>query len=292
MTGDGESRLPSYISEHWVLFVIFINTTSIFLVSFPHIHAQYGMFLYAVDYICTIYFIFEVGLKVRTLGWGSYYGSIWNKFDFWVITLSAPALLEPITHVGFFSFFTLLRIIRLMRFFLILRFLPDIDHLLVGLKRSIKACVGIFLALMIYIFVLSMGAFYLFSEAAPNHFGDPIVSLYSMFKVFTIEGWFTIPDTIAASSGVWLGGIARIYFVFSVLTGGIIGLSIANAIFVDQMVMDNTDELERKVDDVMVQIKDILAEEREHRNEVAELLNQVKECIPNLPKNEPYDGKE
>jgi len=41
---------------------------------------------------------------------------------------------------------------------------------------------------------------------------------------------------------------ARVFFVIAVLVGGILGLSLANAVFVDEMMMDNTDVLERKVD--------------------------------------------
>ena len=40
----------------------------------------------------------------------------------------------------------------------------------------------------------------------------------------------------------------RIFFVVAVLIGGILGLSLANAVFVDEMMMDNTESLERKMD--------------------------------------------
>ena len=40
----------------------------------------------------------------------------------------------------------------------------------------------------------------------------------------------------------------RLFFVAAVLIGGILGLSLANAVFVDEMMMDNTEALERKVD--------------------------------------------
>ncbi|MFK7906638.1 MAG: hypothetical protein AB8B69_16020, partial [Chitinophagales bacterium] len=46
----------------------------------------------------------------------------------------------------------------------------------------------------------------------------------------------------------------RLYFVFVVLTGGIFGLSITNAIFVDEMTIDNTVVLEEKIDKLQEQI--------------------------------------
>ena len=36
--------------------------------------------------------------------------------------------------------------------------------------------------------------------------------------------------------------------VIAVIVGGILGLSLANAVFVDEMMMDNTQQLEDKVD--------------------------------------------
>lgn len=48
---------------------------------------------------------------------------------------------------------------------------------------------------------------------------------------------------------------ARIFFVVAVLVGGILGLSLANAVFVDEMMMDNTENLERKVDALTEEVR-------------------------------------
>jgi voltage-gated sodium channel len=48
------------------------------------------------------------------------------------------------------------------------------------------------------------------------------------------------------------------YFIFIVLTGGIFGLSIVNSIFVDAMVSDNNDELEKKIDSIDSKINEIM----------------------------------
>ena len=47
----------------------------------------------------------------------------------------------------------------------------------------------------------------------------------------------------------------RLFFAVSVLIGGILGLSPANAAFVDQMMMDNTDALEANVDALREEIR-------------------------------------
>lgn len=52
----------------------------------------------------------------------------------------------------------------------------------------------------------------------------------------------------------------RIYFVVILIAGGIIGLSLVNSIFVDAMVSDNNDDLEREVKKLNQKI-DILTDE-------------------------------
>ncbi|MBW2278695.1 MAG: hypothetical protein JRF63_14485 [Deltaproteobacteria bacterium] len=49
--------------------------------------------------------------------------------------------------------------------------------------------------------------------------------------------------------------LARVYFVMAVIIGGIIGLSLANAVFVDEMTMDNTVKLETKVDKLLDEVR-------------------------------------
>jgi hypothetical protein len=47
----------------------------------------------------------------------------------------------------------------------------------------------------------------------------------------------------------------RLFFVAAVFIGGILGLSLANAVFVDEMMMDNTADLERKVEALTDEIR-------------------------------------
>lgn len=55
-----------------------------------------------------------------------------------------------------------------------------------------------------------------------------------------------------------------LYFVFIVITGGIIGLSLVNSIFVNSMVSDNNDELEKKIDDLDSKLNDIIKKRNNH----------------------------
>ena len=58
-----------------------------------------------------------------------------------------------------------------------------------------------------------------------------------------------VAEVIANNSeGEYYIGFSRFFFVLIVLIGGIFGMSLANAVFVDEMTMDNNRELEDKID--------------------------------------------
>ncbi len=59
--------------------------------------------------------------------------------------------------------------------------------------------------------------------------------------------------------------LVRMYFVFLLIFGGIIGLSLVNSVFVDAMVSDNNDALEEEVRRLNEKI-DILTEEIRRQN--------------------------
>jgi voltage-gated sodium channel len=215
-----------------------------------------------VDYLCVVFFLVEAVVKIRAEGWPRYWSSGWNRFDFTVVVLSLPALLSPLLDVREFAFILILRLGRLFRLFRVLRFIPNLDHLVAGVRRALRASVGVFLALLLINLILAVMATLMFRDVDPEHFGNPIVAGYSIFQVFTVEGWNEIAENLAeraAASGKDNAGSlvigARIFFIFAVLIGGILGLGLANAVFVDEMITDNTDELERKVDELTDEIR-------------------------------------
>ena len=85
-------------------------------------------------------------------------------------------------------------------------------------------------------------------EAAPELFGTPAKSFYTVFKLFTVEGWYEIPESINPARTIFSMGVIKFYFSTVVLTGGVLGLSLVNSIFVDSMLSDNNDLLEQKID--------------------------------------------
>ena len=84
------------------------------------------------------------------------------------------------------------------------------------------------------------------------------ISLYSIFRLFSVEGWYEIPDAIASHASPLWGFFARCYFSVLMFLGGIIGMSLINSIFVDAMAEDNNDEVLEKLNQIEKQLKEML----------------------------------
>jgi voltage-gated sodium channel len=233
------------VAEFTLVSFTVINAVAIFLTAaFPE-GSFWGKIVSRVDFVCVIYFIIEAILKINRDGWKEYINVGWNRFDFFIVLFSLPVLVEPFIELQGFNIVLVLRLGRLFRLFRVLKFIPNIDHLAVGIPRALKASVGVVIALLIINAIFALGGTLLFRESAPAHFGSPLMSMYSTFKVFTVEGWYEIPDMIAENSDNDLMAFwVRVYYVVAVVIGGLLGLSLANAVFIDEMTTDNNALLE------------------------------------------------
>lgn len=260
------------IAEPLVVASILLGTVAMLAFGFTDPGSRAHDLWLAVDVVVVVYFVIEQLLKMRADRDG-YWTKRWNRFDLLVTVLSLPVLLAPFAETDAFVGVPVLRLARLFRLFRLLRFVPDHAHLASGVKRAVRASVGVFLGIAIINFIFAMGAQILFGHLAPELFGDPARACYSMFRIFTIEGWHDIPETIAAASTETWAVVARVYFGVAVLVGGILGLSLGNAVFVDQMMADNNDEVER---DIVAVTKEV----RLLRDEIRELRAQLTAAHP------------
>ncbi len=243
--------------------MIVLNAVVLFLDAFPALSEQAHAAFHWVDYGCMIFFVIEAIIKIRwAAGFRGYWRSGWNKMDFVIVVFSLPLLASPFAGEALenFSILLLLRLGRFLRFSRVMRSVPHAREIWQGVKRALRASIAVFLVMFVLNLILAMGANLLFYDPeipeTAVYFGDPLSSFYSLFKVFTIEGWYEIPD-ILAKSGVSAQMITlmRGYFMVSVLVGGLLGLSMANAVFVDEMTADNTDEVERMVSELRQELQ-------------------------------------
>jgi voltage-gated sodium channel len=216
--------------------------------------------LLQIDNIITLIFLLELIVKISTLRFNTFIKSNWNIFDAILIILAIPSLYHWIFNGNTtqLDYFLILRITRVFKFFRFIRFFPNIDHLIQGVSRALKASIIVLLGFLVYNFVISVLSCFFYREIAPEYFANPLVSFYSIFKIFTVEGWYEIPDFVSQNSNETIGFLTKIYFGLIVITGGILGLSLVNSIFVDAMVSDNNDGLEKKIESLEAKIDKII----------------------------------
>lgn len=249
-----------FLREQVIINMIILNSIVLFLLGFPSL--RNSLILERIDHLFTIYFILEALFKIKVYQWKSYIKNGWNRFDFFLVVVSIPSLFE-LSHIfpdiSILLVFRLLRLLRILRF---LRFIPNIKTMIAGIQRAFRASMFVLIVLIIYNVLLAVLSNFLFASYAPEYFEDPFISLFSIFQIFTVEGWHEITLSLAAAveGNAWLVGFVRVYFTLIVLTGGIFGFSIVNAIFVDEMVRDNNDDLEDKVEQLDRKLDKLLKE--------------------------------
>ncbi|MBP3767667.1 MAG: ion transporter [Prevotella sp.] len=248
-----ESVKRFFTNDIIMLVLVLINTGIIFISGFI---SEQGGTLLIIDSLFTLLFMFEAVVKIHVHGFSGYWSDGWNRFDFILVLLALPSCINVFGYdFPGTSILLSLRMMRAFKSFRLLKFIPNVDNLLNGIKLAFKASYIVAIGMIVFLLIFSIITTFLFGSAAPHYFGNPALSVYSIFRLFTIEGWYEMPEAIAANSGTAMAVFARIYFSILLFMGGIIGMSLVNSIFVDAMASDNNDEvldklsqLEKKLD--------------------------------------------
>lgn len=250
-----ESAKRFFTNDNIMLVLVLINTGIIFASGFISNPASP---LLIADSLFTLLFLLEAVVKIHTWGFTKYWADGWNRFDFILVLLALPSCVNLIgLEFPGTSILLSLRMMRAFKSFRLLKFVPNIDNLLNGIKLAFKASYIVAIGLTVLLLVVSIITTFLFGSYAPQYFGNPALSFYSIFRLFTIEGWYDMPEAIVSSGGQTMAVVARIYFSLLLFVGGILGMSLVNSIFVDAMAADNNDEvleklseLEKKLDEL------------------------------------------
>ena len=247
-----------FLNDTNVLYVIIINTIIIFI---QESGISNGLLMY-LDLLCSVFFVMEMIVKIKTFGFRKYWSDSWNRLDFILVIASLPSIVtffmdSSLSNLSILLALRLLRIFRIFRISRLFKYFPNIDQIANGLIRALKQSKAILLGFIIIIIIVSLINCFLFKNIVPEYFGSPFRSIYTIFRVFTIEGWYEIPEAIAVTTSPIWGKITRIYFCLLLCGGGIIGMSFINSVFVDAMVEDNNDDIKKQLDRIERQLEEL-----------------------------------
>lgn len=239
-----------------MMLAILTNAIIIFFLYFPDLKNNF--FLDFFDKAFIVFFLLEAIVKMNEIGVKNYFKNGWNKFDFFLVIISLPSLLMhllPIPDTSLLLILRLFRLIRLVRFF---TFIPNMNKIMMGLGRALRSSVFVLLALFFLNFILAIFTCHFYGGISDELFGNPLRSFYSIFQMFTVEGWNEIPSTVAEKmDNPIIEWLMRLYFGTVVLIGGIFGMSLANAVFVDEMTMDNNQSIEVTMEELKSEIQEL-----------------------------------
>jgi voltage-gated sodium channel len=252
------------INDQILLILILTNTLVIFLHSFDGLK-QYFYFLDILDVIFTIIFIWEISIHiVQSSGlnvaekFKNFHNDKWNKIDFYSVLLAIPSIgVLFVDDLEIFAGFTVLRSLRIFKILRAIEFIPEGKEISSKLLKALKGVFFIIVAFIIYSTIVSLISVTLFKSSGPSFFSNAFDSFFTIFKVFSGDGFSDVVAEIISNSSLEFGYFTKFYFVMIVFTGSILGLSLINSVFIDQM--SNFDKkgeseinsLENKLDEVL-----------------------------------------
>ncbi|MBO7134193.1 MAG: ion transporter [Bacteroidales bacterium] len=250
-----------FLNEKFIFAIILLNAAVIFAEESD----VESVVLNIIDIVCTFIFIIEMIVKHIHLGFRGYWKSGWNRLDGILVILSLPSVASLFfPHTGIdLSILMIFRLLRVLRFFRVMHFFPNFTQIIKNFKLAMKQSYAILLAFFVIIVIFGLVNCALFKEIAPDYFSTPLDSIYAVFQLFTVEGWYEIPNTIAEATSPTIGSLVKFYFCLLLILGGIVGMSFINSIFVDAMVSDNNDDVKEKLEELERKIDQLLEEKKE-----------------------------
>ena len=289
--GARKAFIKSFLYERINMIVVVLSTIVAILLVLANV-AQKDLMasLLFADALFTVVFLIEIGLKIYEAGRKYFFketlskGRFISRLDWWNIT-DALVVLLSITSIfmlkdeyqllsGMYAMI-ILRVVRLLKLLRLLKiFKKYLANLFEGVKHALIRSLPI---IIIFAVCLTFLGFILYLLSAQwgigeEYFKNPITSVFSLFQLFTYDGWHQIPADISEQCqnkwvGVWWVDTAvRIGFCALVFAGGIVGVALLNSVFVDGMMLrDKSDEdrtrrlneLNRKIEEISTKLDDM-----------------------------------
>lgn len=181
--------IENSVFQNAIVGVIVINAVILGLQTSTMFSQDQLEFLGLLDNVCLVIFCVELALKLITYQF-RFFKDGWNVFDFLVIGIA----LAPAT--GGLSVLRALRVLRLMR---LVTVLPAMRRVISGMFNAIPGAASVAGVLSIMYYVAAVMGTTLFRDSNPELFGTLGTSLFTLFKMMTLEGWPDIADAVLAN---------------------------------------------------------------------------------------------
>lgn len=224
--------------RNFILGLIVLSGIIVGIETYPELYNRYFNLFHSIDQLIIWIFVAELALKMLTQSprFWRFFADPWNVFDF--IIVAVCFIPNTDTH-----FFTVLRLARILRVLRLISVLPKLQVLVNALLKSIPSMGYVVVLLSIVFYIYAVAGSFLFSKTDPAHFGSLHVSMISLFKVLTLEGWTDLmniqlygsanPSAEVNSVPASYGAVA--YFVSFILFGAMIIMNLFIGVIMNSM---------------------------------------------------------
>jgi voltage-gated sodium channel len=219
--------------------------------TFGEIETNYALFLKIADYVVTIYFIFEIAIKmVAEKKFVNFFKNRWNVFDFVIVVVT----LLPLEQSGFAAVARLLRVFRVLRLFTAR---PELKAIIDMLIKAIPSIIDIVILMFIIFYIYAIiGSFY-FQELPSGLWKDFLVSMLTLFRVLTFEDWTDVMyEAMEVYPWAW------VYFVSFIVIAAFVFFNLFVAVIIGEMqklqeadMKEEIHEDSKKLDILLVEVK-------------------------------------
>lgn len=248
----------------------FSNLTTLIIIAYASVlgfktigdvETNYSLFLQFADAFVTIYFIFEIAIKmVAEKKFVNFFKSGWNLFDFTIVVIT----LLPLESSGYAAVARLLRIFRVLRLFTAR---PELKAIIDMLIKAIPAIIDIVILMFIIFYIYAIVGNFFFEKLPSGLWSDFLVSMLTLFRVLTFEDW---TDVMYEAMEVYPWAWA--YFVSFVIIAAFVFFNLFVAVIIGEMQKLNEADMKQEIHEDSKKL-DILLNEVKH---LREELKQIK----------------
>ena len=216
--------------EYAIIGIIVGNGVLLGLETSSSLEGRYGRWMGLAHQVTLAIFIVEALLKMLAVSprVDRYFRDSWNVFDFSIIVLSLIPAVGGLAVVA--------RMARLLRLLRLVSTVPELRMIVSTLVRSIPSMMHILVLMSIIVYIYAIIGFQLFHEHDPENLRNLGVSLLSLFRVLTLEGWTDLLD-----KAMELHPLAWVYYVSFVVLGTFVVVNLFIAV-----VINNLDEAKQE----------------------------------------------
>jgi len=240
--------------------IIIIYASILGFKTLDEVESNYDLFLKFADYFVTIYFVFELAIKMvsekRLL---NFFKSGWNIFDFVIVVIT----LLPLESSSFAAIARLMRVFRILRLFTAR---PELKAIIDMLIKAIPSIIDIVILMFIIFYIYAIIGSFFFVDLPSGLWKDFLISMLTLFRVLTFEDWTDVMyEAMEVYPWAW------VYFVSFVIIAAFVFFNLFIAVIIGEMQKLQEADMKEEIHEDSIKLDILLKEIKELKDEIKDL---------------------